>query len=56
VQVEGFVKVAYTGTELLPGLVKLVSNGYGGVNVSDEGRVYLVAAVDTEAKTAVIKL
>ncbi len=56
VQVEGFAKVTYTGSELVPGLVKLVANGNGGVKVSDDGRLYLVTAVDTEAKTAVIKL
>ena len=56
VQVEGFAKVTYTGSELVPGLMKLETDGYGGIRVSDDGRVYLVAAVDTEAKTAVIKL
>ena len=56
VQVEGFAKVAYTGSELVPGLVKLETDGFGGVRASDDGRLYLVAAVDTEAKTVVIKL
>ena len=56
VQVEGFAKVTYTGSGMVPGLMKLESDGCGGVRVSDNGRVYLVAAVDTEEGTAVIKL
>ncbi len=56
VQVEGFAKVTYTGSGMGPGLLKLESDGYGGVRVSNNGRVYLVASVDTEEGTAVIKL
>ena len=56
VQMEGFAKVAYTGTAPMPGLVNLVANGYGGVTINSDGRMYLVVSVDTTEETLVLKL
>jgi hypothetical protein len=56
VQIEGFAKVAYTGTAPVPGFVNLVSNGYGGVTINSDGRMYLVVSVDNAEKTLVLKL
>lgn len=54
VQLEGFATVGITGTVSL-GYVDLCADGSGGVK-SGSGREYLVVRVDTNAKTAVIKL
>lgn len=56
VQVEGFAKVYYSGTDFVPGYAKLTANGYGGVVANTSGKEYLVASVDTYEKTAIIKL
>lgn len=64
VQVAGLVQVAYSGTAPACGWATLEANGSGGVRVSAAGteqtpatgRDYLVLAVDTAAKTAVVRL
>lgn len=56
VQVEGFVKVRYTGTAPVLGYAKLTADGFGGVCTSTDGQDYLVVQVDTDKRTAMIKL
>ena len=56
VQIEGFVKVGYSGSTLPSGFVKLSSNGEGGVKLDEAGREYLVMDVDPTNFTAIIKL
>lgn len=58
VQVDGFVKVSYSGTSApTVGWGSLGVDGSGGVQVaSTGGRSMLIVQVDTTAKTAVIKL
>lgn len=56
VQIHGFAVVSYTGTAFVPGYVNLSANGSGGVKSDENGTSYLVARVDTAAKTAVIEL
>ena len=62
---EGFAGVQFAGMtqvscdeELICGWKKLVANGKGGVKVAAAtgGREYLVVAVDSTAKTAVVRL
>ena len=57
VQLGGLAEVAYSG-ESAPGVGygKLSADGLGGVKVDANGMDCLVLAVDTAAKTAVIKL
>ncbi len=54
VQVAGFATVAVSGSVGV-GYVNLCADGTGGVKAGT-GREYLVVSVDTNAKTAVIKL
>ena len=58
VQVDGFAKVAYSGSAApTVGWGSLGVDGSGGVQVtSTGGRTMLIVQVDTAAKTAVIKL
>ena len=56
VQVEGFVKLPYTGTEPTAGFIKLVADGNGGVMMSDNGRTHLVVQVDSDNQKLVMKL
>lgn len=57
VQVGGFVRVAYTGTAPTVGYGTIGLDGNGGIKtVSTGGLTCLIAQVDTDGKTAVIKL
>lgn len=56
VQVDGFAKVAYTGTAPAVGVNGLGVDGEGGVCAVDGGGEYLVASVDTAEQTCVVKL
>ena len=56
VQVEGFVRVGYSGSKLAHGYVALAADGNGKVVANSNGREYLVAEVDTQTMTAIIKL
>lgn len=56
VQLHGFAKVRYTGSNLSLGFSMLSGDGGGGVKMNVDGREYLVVQVDTAAKTAVIEL
>ena len=56
VLIEGFVTVSYTGTAPNCGWCNLSADGNGGVKSDSAGKEYLVAEVDTAAKTCVIKL
>ena len=57
VQIDGLATVHYTGTAPTVGYDLLCADGAGNVTAAEQnGFAYLVAAVDEEAKTAVIKL
>lgn len=56
VQIHGFATVSYTGSAPTVGYCGLSADGNGGVKADAAGKNYLVAAVDTAAKTAVIEL
>ena len=56
VQVEGFVRVRYSGTAPVLGYAKLVADGFGGVCTNTTGQDYLVVQVDATKKTVMIKL
>lgn len=56
VQVRGAVQVGYEGTAPVAGWQGLVCDGLGSVKVDDDGVKYLVMAVDTDGKTAVVML
>ncbi len=56
VQVEGFVKLPYSGSEPTAGLIKLAADGNGGVAVNSNGRMHLVVSVDPDNQTLVMKL
>ncbi len=57
VQIGGVVKVGYSGdTAPVVGWQGLACDGQGGVKTAASGLSCLVLAVDTTAKTAVIKL
>lgn len=57
VQIGGAAKVGYTGTAPKAGWQGLALDGEGGVKTAATGGLNcLVLAVDTDAKTAVIKL
>ena len=57
VQLGGMAAVAYSGTAPELGYTALCADGSGGVKTAtDGGRSLLVAAVDTAAQRAVIKL
>ena len=56
VQLEGFVKLHYSGADPNWGWNKLAADGSGGVAVNSTGRMYLVVSVDTENKSIVMKL
>ena len=56
VQMEGFVKLSYSGTAPNHGYVGLVSDGNGGVKVDASADKRLVVAVDLVSKTVVFKL
>lgn len=51
VRLGGYVTAAYSGTAPAVGYVKLAGDGAGGVAVNAAGGEYLVAEVDTAAKT-----
>lgn len=56
VQVGGFLTVGYSGTAPALGWTSLAADGQGGVKSAENGRVYLVASVDTTAKAVTIML
>ena len=56
VQVEGVVKVYYSGNAPLLGYRKLSANGVGGVKADDQGREYLVLDVDRAESMVTFKL
>ena len=56
VQLEGFVKVSFTGTTPARGYTKLSANNYGGVKVDTNGREYLVVEYSSADSTVTIKL
>ena len=57
VQVGGFVKVAYTGTAPTVGYGMIGLDGKGGIQTATSGGLTcLIAQVDTDGMTAVIKL
>ena len=56
VQVEGFVKMGYTGTAPALGYANLAADGSGNVTANSAGNSYLVVAVDTSNNTVVFKL
>lgn len=56
VQVEGFVRVGYSGNKPSCGYVNLVADGNGKVMANSNGREYLVVQVDTKSSTVIIKL
>ena len=56
VQLEGFVRVGYSGSKPNCGYVSLTSDGSGKVLVNSNGREYLVVQVDASTMTAIIKL
>ena len=56
VLIEGFVRVAFSGTAPGCGWANLSADGNGGVKVDSAGKEYLVAEVDATAKTCIIKL
>ncbi len=57
VQVGGFVEVAYTGTAPAIGWGMVAVDGAGGIKtVTTGGMSCLIVRVDTDGKTAVIKL
>ena len=56
VQLEGFVRVGYSGSKLSYGYVNLTADGNGKVVANSNGREYLVVHVDAQNMTAVIKL
>lgn len=56
VQVEGFVKLGYSGTAPSVGYVSLAADGSGKVAVDPAGNSYLVVAVDTAGQQVVFKL
>jgi len=55
VQLGGFARVGYSG-ELAEGYCHLAGDGSGGVKVSEGGKAYWVAAVDSTEKRAMILL
>lgn len=56
VQIGGLAEVGYTGTAPTVGWNELACDGQGGVKTAEGGAKYLVLSVDTDRKTAVIKL
>ncbi len=56
VQLDGLATAPYAGTAPKVGLNALACDGAGAVKVASEGRSCLVLSVDTENKTAVVKL
>lgn len=58
VQIEGIASVSYSGTAApTVGYNLLVCDGEGGVEAVENGGIdYLVLSVDTDSRTAVIKL
>ena len=56
VQVEGFVKLPYTGTAPALGYTKLVGNGSSGVMRADDGMQHLVVSVDEAAGKIIVEL
>lgn len=56
VQLQGFVKLSYTGAIPYAGYTKLSSNGAGGVKTDTNGKEYLVVRYDSAKKTVIIKL
>ena len=57
VQIGGAVQVGYSGSAApAVGWQVLVCDGAGGVKTAEDGVKYLVLSVDTDGKTAVIKL
>lgn len=56
VQVEGFVKVNYSGEHPQSGYRLLVADGNAGVKLDETGNGYWVVSVDRGTQTMVIKL
>lgn len=56
VQLGGMATLPYTGMDPAVGYTGLSANGAGGVKADAAGRVYLVADVDTAAKTVTFVL
>ncbi len=56
IQFAGLTQVAYTGAAPGCGWVKLTADGNGGVMADEDGRTYLVVAIDTTTATAVVRL
>jgi hypothetical protein len=56
VQLEGFIKVGYSGSRPMPGYVTLAGDGNGKVMTSNTGREYLVVASNQDQMEVIIKL
>ncbi len=56
VQLDGYVKIGYSGTAPELGVCSLVADGNGGVCVADTGRKFVVTDVDTDNKSVGIIL
>jgi len=56
VQVEGFVKVAYSGSAPQTGYQKLVADGNGGVKLDSAGYAHWVISVNKVEQTIIMKL
>ncbi len=56
VQLDGYVKVDFTGTAPAVGYCNLTADGKGGVKTDTNGRKYLVVEVDTNTNKAGIIL
>ena len=56
VQVEGFVKVRYSGDHPSPGYKNLSADGNGGVKLDEAGKGYWVVNVDRGSLSLIMKL
>ena len=56
IQLSGYVKFSYTGSNPDVGLCSLLADGNGGVRVDENGRRFVVTDVDTDNKTVGIIL
>ena len=54
VQLEGYMKVKYTGTAPALGNAVIAADGNGGIKTASTGKSVLVVSVDTAAATAEI--
>lgn len=56
IQLAGYVRFGFTGTEPTPGFCRFVADGKGGIMINENGREYLVTDVDSSDKTVGIIL